>query len=143
MPHYPKPFFRKSRQLWYVQIDGRQINLGPDRDAAFTQYRDLMATPKLLAPAIRNSAGELVVVLCDRFLDWVQLHRSAGTYQWYWWRLQSFAKRYPDLTIDELETVPCSRVGRRPEHRHNDAAELHPGHQAKHQMVPPPGLHRR
>ena len=103
MPHYPKPFFRKSRQLWYVQIDGRQINLGPDRDAAFTQYRDLMAAPKLLAPAIRNSAGEMVVVLCDRFLDWVQLHRSAGTYQWYWWRLQSFARRYPDLTIDELK----------------------------------------
>jgi hypothetical protein len=37
MPHYPKPFFRKSRQLWYVQIDGR-INLGPDCNAAFVQY---------------------------------------------------------------------------------------------------------
>jgi hypothetical protein len=81
MPRYPKPFFRKSRQLWYVQIDGHQINLGPDRDTAFAQYRDLMATPKLPAPAIPNSAGELVVVLYDRFLDWAQLHCSAGTYQ--------------------------------------------------------------
>jgi integrase len=35
-------------------------------------------------------------------LDWVERHRSAGTYQWYWWRLQSFARRYPDLTIEEL-----------------------------------------
>ena len=41
MPHYPKPFFRESRQLWYVQLNGRQINLGPNRDAAFTRYHDL------------------------------------------------------------------------------------------------------
>ena len=103
MPHYPKPFFRKSRQLWYVQLDGRQINLGPEREAAFTQYRDLMATPKpALAPVVTASAGQLVVVLCDKFLDWVQAHRAAGTYQWYWWRLQSFVRHYPKLTIEEL-----------------------------------------
>ncbi len=104
MPHYPKPFFRKSRQLWYVQLDGRQINLGPDRDAAFAQYRDLMAAPKPApATAITASAGQPVVILCDKFMDWVERHRSAGTYQWYWWRLQSFARRYPDLTVDELK----------------------------------------
>jgi integrase/recombinase XerD len=102
MPHFPKPFFRKSRQLWYVQLDERQINLGPDRDAAFVQYRDLMAAPKLPAAVTVTSTAQLVVVLCDRFLEWVELHRSAGTYQWYWWRLQSFCRRYPELTIDEL-----------------------------------------
>ena len=30
MPHYPKPFSRKPRCRWYVEIGGRQINLGPD-----------------------------------------------------------------------------------------------------------------
>ena len=34
MAHFPKPFFRPVRNLWYVQIDGRQINLGADKDAA-------------------------------------------------------------------------------------------------------------
>lgn len=29
MPHYPEPFFRKSRGLWYVQLEGTQHNLGP------------------------------------------------------------------------------------------------------------------
>jgi hypothetical protein len=29
MSHYPKPFFRKSRGLWYVQIADKQHNLGP------------------------------------------------------------------------------------------------------------------
>jgi hypothetical protein len=35
MPHFPKPFFRHDRRLWYVQVNGRQHNLGRDRDAAF------------------------------------------------------------------------------------------------------------
>lgn len=101
MSHYPKPFFRKSRQLWYVQLNGRQFNLGPDRDEAFTRYHELMAKPE--PKVLPTTAAPLVVVLCDRFLDWVQLHRSAGTYQWYWWRLQKFVRKYPELTADELQ----------------------------------------
>src|SRR4029079_9951055 len=79
-------------------------NLGADREAAFAQYRDLMAAPAP-APAtvVPASAGQLVVVLRDKFLEWVERHRSAGTYQWYWWRLQSFARRYPDLTVEDLK----------------------------------------
>ena len=32
---YSKPFFCPSRRLWYVELDGKQLNLGSDRDAAF------------------------------------------------------------------------------------------------------------
>jgi len=46
VPHYPKPFFLAPRGLWYVQLDGHQINLGPDRDEAFRRYHDLMARSK-------------------------------------------------------------------------------------------------
>ena len=45
MPHYPKPFYRKPRRRWYVEIDGKQINLGPDRGEAFRTYHELMASP--------------------------------------------------------------------------------------------------
>ena len=45
MPHIPKPYFRKDRQTWTVQINGHQHNLGHDRDAAFKQYHELMAAP--------------------------------------------------------------------------------------------------
>ena len=38
MPHFPKPFFKKARGLWYVEINRQQVNLGPDREAAFRQY---------------------------------------------------------------------------------------------------------
>ena len=57
MPHFPKPFFRPSRGLWYVQIRGKQINLGPDQDAAFQRYHDLMRQPKPAAAA-RAGYGE-------------------------------------------------------------------------------------
>src|SRR5205823_1573436 len=45
MAHFPKPFFRADRRLWYVQLDGKQHNLGPDRTAAFARYHDLMSRP--------------------------------------------------------------------------------------------------
>lgn len=45
MAHFPKPYFRKGRGLFYLQIDGRQINLGPDRDEAFRRYHEIMAQP--------------------------------------------------------------------------------------------------
>ena len=41
MPHFPKPFFKKGRGVWYVEIDRKQINLGPDRDEAFRRYHQL------------------------------------------------------------------------------------------------------
>ena len=47
MPHHPKPYFRKSRELWYVQIDGQQFNLGPNKEEAFRQYHRLMAQGRL------------------------------------------------------------------------------------------------
>lgn len=101
MPHYPKPFFRKSRGLWYVQLDGRQHNLGPDRDAAFTAYRDLMAQP---APKPVPRAN-LIAAVVDRFLDWVQKNRAPDTYVWYQTRLQLFVMRYPDLTVETLRPI--------------------------------------
>ena len=34
MAHFPKPFFKKARGLWYVEINRQQFNLGADREAA-------------------------------------------------------------------------------------------------------------
>jgi hypothetical protein len=46
MSHFPKPFFKKARGLWYVEIDRKQINLGGDRDEAYRQYHQLTVDPK-------------------------------------------------------------------------------------------------
>jgi len=78
MPHFPKPYFRKGRGLWYVQIDGRQINLGPDRDDAFQHYHRLMGEPRQRHVASGSLAGVI-----DAFLEWVDRNRSPATYEWY------------------------------------------------------------
>jgi integrase/recombinase XerC len=99
MPHYPKPFFRSDRGLWYVQINGRQLNLGGDQDAAFRKYHELMQQPA----EIRT---ELVVGVIEGFLDWCQRRRSARTYAGHKWHLQRFLNSLPNadrLTVDQLK----------------------------------------
>lgn len=102
--HVPKPFYRKSRNTWYVQIDGRQVNLGRDREAAFIRYHQLMAMPAQDRRIAQENAGSgmRLAELFDLFLDRVLQHRSADTYAWYQYRLQRFANRFPDLTIGQL-----------------------------------------
>jgi len=98
MPRFPKPWFRTERQAWFVQIDGRQHNLGPDRKLAFERYHRLMAQPK--RPKV---AAESVLGLLDLFLDWCQRHRALRTYEWYQHRAQSFADTIaPDLLASDL-----------------------------------------
>jgi len=97
MPHFPKPYFRKSRGLWYVQIDGRQINLGRDRDDAFQQYHRLMGEPRQ-----RHVASGSLVGVIDAFLEWVDRNRSPDTYEWYRYRLQRFIEKHPDLRASDL-----------------------------------------
>ncbi len=97
MPHFPKPFFKKSRGTWYVEINRRQHNLGPDKDDAFRQYHQLMNQPRE-----QQVSAESVAVLIDAFLDWVSKHRAAETYEWYRYRLQRFLNKHPDLRSADL-----------------------------------------
>jgi hypothetical protein len=53
MPKFPKPFFRTARNAWFVQVAGKQVNLGPDRDKALRSYHNLMGRPKADPPPIR------------------------------------------------------------------------------------------
>lgn len=99
MPHFPKPFFRKPRGLWYVQIDGKQHNLGPDRERAFEMYHELMRRPQS-----RPVASGSVVAIVEAFLDWCRKHRAPDTYEWYRYRLQRFVDfAPPDLLVSQLK----------------------------------------
>ena len=74
----PKPFYRKQTSSWYVQLNGKQHNLGPDEKAAWGKYHDLMASRP--APADETT---LVGDLLGRFLEWTKLHRKPATFDWY------------------------------------------------------------
>ena len=101
MSHYPKPFFRPGRRLWYVQIQGKQVNLGPDEVAAFRRYHELMATPKRVLPVTTTSKS--LVGIIDSFLEWTRKQKSPHTYEWYRYRLQRFVEKYPNLSVEELK----------------------------------------
>jgi integrase len=103
MPQFPKPFFRASRNVWYVQIDGKQINLGADRDSAFALYHKLMAARGRGETHAAAVCGQSLVAIIDVFLEWVQKNRSPDTYEWYRYRLERLAQKYPDLRTDELK----------------------------------------
>ena len=98
MPRFPKPWFRKERQAWFVQMDGHQVNLGPDRQDAIDRYHALMAQPRP-----KKVTADSVVAVIDAFLDWCEKHRAPDTYDWYKSRLQLFVKTIPpDLKTNAL-----------------------------------------
>jgi integrase len=97
MSQFPKPWLRRGRG-WYVTLDGTQIFLGKKKAEAFAEYQELLRKPR----ENRQVIAESVVALIDRFLEWTQKHRAADTYEWYRYRLQLFARRYPDLLARDL-----------------------------------------
>lgn len=97
MPHFPKPFFKKSRKLWYVEIDRRQIRLGADRDEAFRRYHQLMTESR-----DRDAAPESLAAIVDAFLDWTKKNRAPNTFEWYRYRLQRFIESYPDFKASDV-----------------------------------------
>jgi len=95
----PKPFFRKFTKSWYVQIRGKQINLGRDKKQAWAKYQQLIASPDEL-----DSHTTTVHRLFDLYLSWVQKNRSAATYDAARRYLSSFARTLPkSLVVSKLE----------------------------------------
>ena len=97
MSHFPKPFFKKARGLWYVEINRQQFNLGSDREAAFRQYHQLM-----MQPTEKVVSTEMLVGVIDAFLEWLQKNRAADTYEWYRYRLQRLVLKHPEMRVQAL-----------------------------------------
>ena len=98
MPKFPKPWFRKDRKAWFVQLHGKQVNLGPNRNDALNKYHELMSKPLQ-----QRAEPTAVVTILDQFLDWTSKHRAPRTYRWYLDRCQGFADSLPPgLQINNL-----------------------------------------
>lgn len=98
MARQPKPWWRKDRKTWCVTINGKRHSLGPDRDAAFKKFHELMARPD--ATPIKS---ESVAALMDKFLDWTKANRAPATYDWYLDRCQGFLSFAGNITVDDLK----------------------------------------
>ena len=61
---FPKPFFRSTRNCWYVQLGKQQVKLHADESEALKLYHGLMArrcrrvpSPREMAASFRRGAG--------------------------------------------------------------------------------------
>src|SRR5438045_2996233 len=99
-----KPFFKKSHGSWYFEYDGRQINLGKDKEAAFTEYNRLMAdqTPVTGRTTVRE--------LCEQFLTWANDNTAPATFKWYEFYLKRFALFLsPKMRVSDLKPIHVTR----------------------------------
>jgi integrase len=104
-----KPWYRASKDAWYVEFNGRQIRLAKGHDnekAAREAFYKLMA----------NGSGRLpdadtlrVVTVCDLFLDHSQKHHIRDTYSWYRGYLQDFCDQHGTLILQDLKPLHVSR----------------------------------
>lgn len=89
----PAPWFRKSRNSWFVTFGGKQIDLQTaDRKEAFQRWHQLALNAPSVAIAVpRLSAQELLA----QFLESTEKRSRPSTYYRYSYFLHSFARTLP------------------------------------------------
>lgn len=89
----PQPWFRKQNKTWYVQLNGRQVNLGKVKTEAFAKYHDLIGRGGRTAKARK--------VLAD-YYAWLKGHRSIETVRPRKKILKSFADFIGAKRVDQI-----------------------------------------
>ncbi|HEY4233763.1 MAG TPA: tyrosine-type recombinase/integrase [Lacipirellulaceae bacterium] len=97
----PQPWFRASKQCWFVTLDGKQFRLGKDETKARAKYLALLA--KQQGPI---GPEENVRRLLDLYWGWCKAHLAESTIEVRTRHLQSFWHFIePDLTISEFRPL--------------------------------------
>ena len=104
MAKTPHPWFRKGRG-WFVTLNGKQHNLGRNKQAAFQEFYRLMQTPA----EHQRVPGRSMAALIDDYLEFVKRNRSPATYRWYLDLLQKFIVLHKDLTVDDIRPYHVQR----------------------------------
>lgn len=94
-----KPWYRKSNDSWYVEINGQQVRLAKgkaSRPEAIKQFHLLMSGTRPIAPK-----SLIASEVCDLFLRHSEKEHKAETFDWHKRYLQSFSDRCGHLkTVD-------------------------------------------
>jgi integrase len=98
---FPKPFFRKAKQAWYLQLGKRQISLGKGRAEAFKKYQEILLHERG-QDSVPYSALS-VAQAADLYLEWCKRHNSSRTYDWYFDFLQDFCNHYGGIPALNLK----------------------------------------
>jgi len=98
----PKPFFVKKRKTWYVQIDGRQHNLGKDKAEAINLYRELLGnSAKVTAELVKPTAT--VVELLTEFLAWSERNNGQRNFETLQYHISRFSQWLNDTGQGRLK----------------------------------------
>jgi integrase len=108
VPRRPKPFFHRS--WWKTNVGAQQTRLAKGREnkAAAEDALIELLNERRQHPDRKTYPNLTVLDLCEKFLDWVELHRSPDTYDDYrdwlnqWVKLQG-SKRARDIRSLDLE----------------------------------------
>lgn len=99
-----KPYYKKSHQAWYVDLNGKPVRLGPDKEQAHREYHRIMAA--VLPVTSRTTAVELM----EQFLDWVQTNQAPETYRWYRLYCEKFAAHLgAKVKVSDLKPIHVTR----------------------------------
>jgi hypothetical protein len=110
-----KPWFRSSRNAWYVEKDGRQHFLGshPEDTSPPMKVKGEWKPPpgildafyKLMAGTSEIPPAKMLSVasVCDLFLLHSQQHNTPQTFEWYEYFLQSFCDLHRTLPAIEVK----------------------------------------
>lgn len=121
MARRARPWFWEQRGQWAVTIDGERHLLGPDKDAAVTEFHRLMSDPN------RNVPSDAVAAIIDKFLSWLDKNREKTTYDWYRNHLQSF------LNHLKPKLLPINRLT--PEHVESWVDDMNGGNSHKRNAI--------
>jgi len=106
-----KPWYRKPRDTWYVEIAGHQHPLCKGKDNRALAYQEMNRLLAQEEGPTNEAEKKTVVALFAKFLGWTKRHRAAQTYDQHRHFLKSFVsdpKRRRlaayRVTIDVVET---------------------------------------
>jgi integrase len=101
----PKPWYRSSKEAWYVCINGKQHRLGKDRDEAFRHFHLLMAgvlpTPKTDETPLEPNPEQVITLkqLVERYLIDAQRRMASSTFRVARAFIDSFAAACGDVPV--------------------------------------------
>lgn len=98
----PKPWFRKSKKAWYLQVArGEQLCLGKTKADADRRYRQWLLENAGALP--RTDQNKLTVAeIGQEFLDHSQKHNDPRTYDFYRYFIVPFVERFGEAVAFEF-----------------------------------------
>lgn len=94
-----QPFFRKSRNAWYLQVGKKQIKLAENKAEAWVKWHAIMSTQT--QPGQPKAAMPLKD-LCQKFLDYLSQSASPRTCEWYAMYVELLAKHFKGADAESV-----------------------------------------